>query len=125
MIVVSIVGLLTAIVSASIVAARMKARDDRRVSDMKLIQIGLALYHDVYRKYPLGDGNASALAGSLVSQQFLPVIPNDPDPLQVYEYKSDERTYCLGVKLERSIPVDTVNCVSMSNNSQANYKASR
>lgn len=125
MIVIAIVGLLVAIVSASTIAARMKARDDRRLSDMKVIQIGLALYHDVYRAYPAGNGDASLLNGTLVTQKFLPVIPDDPDPAQNYEYRSDGRTYCLGVKLERAIPPDTSNCSSLNNNSQANYKASR
>ncbi|HVU06671.1 MAG TPA: prepilin-type N-terminal cleavage/methylation domain-containing protein [Candidatus Paceibacterota bacterium] len=112
LIVLSIVGVLTAIVIDSTTASRSKARDTRRISDMKEIQIGLALYYDVNRAYP------SDLA-TLEAQKYLPSIPTDPLGSS-YEYAQGTDTYCLGVTLEGAVPADSASCTS---GPSANYKA--
>jgi prepilin-type N-terminal cleavage/methylation domain-containing protein len=116
LIVIAIIGILTSIVIGSTNISRAKARDSKRISDMKEIQLGLALYYDVNKAYP------SDLA-SLVTDRYLPVIPTDPDALRSYEYLLVAGRYCLGVTLEDIIPPDGATCTSAVSNSTANYKA--
>ena len=52
LVVVAIIGLLSSIVLASLNSARTKARDTRRLLDMRQIQTALALYKDSYGCYP-------------------------------------------------------------------------
>lgn len=123
LIVLSIVGILTAIVIDSAAASRAKARDTRRISDMKEIQLGLAIYYDVNRAYPVGT-DATALS-VLASQKYIPEVPTDPQGGN-YEYTGSATTYCVGVKLENTgnIPADfpSSSCTS-GTPSSANYKA--
>lgn len=118
MIVLAIIGILTAIMLASTNVAREKARDARRISDMKEIQLGLALYNDVNKAYP-SDLN------TLVTQKYIPSLPTDPLSNASYEYLSQSpyTTYCIGVTLESDIPTDNASCTSQSSGSTANYKA--
>lgn len=97
LVVISIVGLLSSILLAGLNGARSKARDARRLSDMRQVQLALELYRDANGFYPAasinnprenscGSGNDtntqmgkwdSALS-ALVTQKFLPNLPIDP-----------------------------------------------
>ncbi len=55
LVVIAIIGLLSLVVSASINSARVKARDARRLSDIRQIQNALELYYDKYGRYPTPD----------------------------------------------------------------------
>jgi prepilin-type N-terminal cleavage/methylation domain-containing protein len=124
MIVLAIIGILSSVIIASTSAARGKARDNRRITDMKEIQLGLALYYDVNKSYPAGS-DISALS-VLVSQRYLPAIPSDPAG-GAYEYLpyNSNKNYCVGVTLEGAVPNDSASCTSKSSGSTANYKAQR
>lgn len=54
LVVISIIGLLSSIVWASLGEARMKARDARRFQDFQQFQIALQLFYDKYGVYPCG-----------------------------------------------------------------------
>ncbi len=117
-----VIGILIVISFGSIVNSREKARDARRVADMKEIQLGLALYYDVNKAYPV---SLSTLSD--VGQKFLPSIPTDPQTGIAYEYltSSGNEHYCLGVVLESTVPSDNSSCISQASGSLANYKAGR
>lgn len=123
LVVLAIIGMLTAIGFGSITVARMKARDNRRIADMKEIQLGLALYFDVYRSYP-----ATLTILDDTGQKFLPSIPVDPKTSAQYEYlpTNSSRNYCIGVTLEdtSAIPNDSTTNTAC-NTLTSNYKASR
>ncbi len=121
-IIIVILGFLATIVVASSEAARQKARDEARLGDLRTIQIGLALYHDVNRAYPPGN-DISALT-ILVDQKYIPSIPTDPSGGN-YEYMVTGSRYCLGATLERTPPEGSVNCTSSPSGSTANYKVQR
>lgn len=53
LVVISIIGLLSSIVMASLSNAKMKARDARRIQDLKQIQIALEMYRNTNGKYPI------------------------------------------------------------------------
>jgi len=99
LIVISIIGVLTSVVIASTTATRSKARDVRRIGDLKEVQLALALYYDVNRSYPVS-------LNTIVSDKYLAAIPVDPDPTQSYEYQLNVGVYCLGAKLESTPPTD-------------------
>ena len=122
LIVIAIIGMLTSVVIGSTTASRMRARDNRRITDMKEIQLGLALYYDVNKAYPAGN-DVSALT-ILVTEKYLPEIPTDPQGIS-YEYLATSGHYCFGVLLESTVPNDSSDCTSKSSGSVATYKASR
>jgi type II secretory pathway pseudopilin PulG len=64
------------VVLASLGSARQRARDGKRISDLKQIQLALELYYDTQSQYPIaGWSNLStALTGT-----FMSVVPNDPN----------------------------------------------
>jgi prepilin-type N-terminal cleavage/methylation domain-containing protein len=127
LVVISIIGLLSSIVLASLNTARAKARNAQRLSDMHQIQIALELYYDKYGTYPTvgaaRDTGAFDFGGwdttadgiflqYLVSEGFLPKMPLDPSGSTVvgsgyryYFYKTEYNTsygcakpfYALGV----------------------------
>lgn len=55
MIVISIIGILSAVIFASFSKSRSVARDDIRKSDLKNLQVALALYKAQNGSYPKGD----------------------------------------------------------------------
>jgi prepilin-type N-terminal cleavage/methylation domain-containing protein len=123
-IVLGIIGVLTAVVTASTGAARAKARDERRKGDLREIQLGLALYYDVNKKYPLFSNDITDL-NILLQQKYLPAIPTDPTTNLPYEYMVTNGKYCLGAALENDPPDDSATCTSKASGSIATYKVSR
>ena len=70
LVVIAIIGILASIVMVSLLGGKQKARDARRISDMKTIQLGLETYYNDNLRYPL---NYSTLASTYMS-----VSPTDP-----------------------------------------------
>ena len=56
LVVIAIIGLLASVVMASLNGARAKARDARRVADLKQIQTALELFYDSQGRYPITGG---------------------------------------------------------------------
>ncbi len=119
LVVISIIGLLSTLAVVSLNNARAKARDARRVSDIKQIQTALELYYNDKDAYPtvasatLGSGNyvtlssggfLSAVGANTVYMGKVPVAPTPPTG-NAYTYKSAAgTTYCISFNLESSIP---------------------
>ncbi len=90
LVVISIISLLSSIVLTSVNSARAKARDARRLADLRQIQNALALYYEDHQAYPpVSYGPNGSLAGWEVSykdtsnwlnqlQPYMPSIPVDP-----------------------------------------------
>ena len=99
LVVIAIIGLLASIVLVSLNSARAKARDAKRVSELKQIQIALEFYYDRANSYVAGDffspwdtayghsinywsgGNppwSTALYDALVGNGYLNLLPLDP-----------------------------------------------
>lgn len=87
LVVIAIIGMLASMVLASLNSARRKARDARRLSDMKTMQTALEFYYDQFNRYPDSDlggcgtwdtpGNGTFIT-PLVSNNFLPAHIMDP-----------------------------------------------
>src|SRR3989344_4554555 len=93
LVVIAIIGILSSIILTNLNGSRQKARDVKRVADVKQLQLALALYFDANDgKYPktLASGGASELAPT-----YIPVIPTPPGGV------SDAAAYYIYV------PIDT------------------
>lgn len=88
--VISIVGLLSASILASLNTARAKARDVRRIADIRQLANALYLYQTTFGHFPCNAAVGNAIETSLqplVATGDIPSISNDPFyPVRVYEY---------------------------------------
>lgn|SRR3989344_1960295 len=93
LVVIAIIGLLATVVIISVGSARGKARDGRRISDMKALQGAMELYKDG------NSGNAVAAQNGLsaaLTPTYLGAIPSDPKTNAAYTYSnagSDDTYY--------------------------------
>jgi prepilin-type N-terminal cleavage/methylation domain-containing protein len=92
LVVIAILGLISTIVLVGVSNQRQKARDTKRLSEMRQIIIALEMFHDDYNRYPdssegisnsgecIGDGvscgSSNALEASIAS--FISGVPHDP-----------------------------------------------
>lgn len=90
LVVIAIIGILSSVVLASLNSARKKARDARRLSDLRQFQTALEFYYESHGDYP-GTTNQFAtdcnpqqydpwgdVFNVLVTEGFLPSLPHDP-----------------------------------------------
>jgi len=86
LVVIAIIGLLASIVLVSLNSARKKARDAKRVADIKQIQIALEMYYNDNRNYPGTNGQwmDNGCSGSytdlstVLSPKYIATVPPDP-----------------------------------------------
>ena len=98
LVVVAIISLLSSIVFASLSSARVKARDARRLSDMKQINNAINLYFSKNGFYPIcndAGGNSLTLtingtdcvSLALKGANIMSEVPIDPqNPTRIYQY---------------------------------------
>lgn len=91
LVVIAIIGILATVVIASLSSARVKARDARRLADIKTIQTALAMYYMENGSYPVstnwggpgpsgntGWANSSASSWSSLETELGMSLPRDP-----------------------------------------------
>lgn len=89
LVVVSIIGILTTLLSANLNAARERARDAQRKSDLRNIQTALRLYYNDNARYPASLTFDSEWEVEGVS--YMSIVPDDPlSPNQNYVYIYDD-----------------------------------
>ena len=104
LVVIAIIGILSSVVLASLNTARSKARDARRVADLKQLQLALELYYDANRNYPVAISVAN-----LVTPGYIAAISTDPSTGAAYSYAANGpagtntcSSYHLGATLENT-----------------------
>ncbi|MDO8564484.1 MAG: type II secretion system protein [bacterium] len=113
LVVIAIIGLLSSVVFASLNSARVKARNARRVSDLKQLSTALELYYDANNNaYPdsgstwrgncsdYGSHGTSGATGYIpnLAPTYIPSLPLDPAPSGTggcYLYFSNGANYAL------------------------------
>ena len=116
LVVISVIGILATLISANLNAARTRARDSERKSDLRNIQVALRLYFNDRGGYPTGDASGNILgcgtAGtstcvwgepwSVGSTIYMQTLPADPvtDQNYTYELGTDLDSYTLTACLE-------------------------
>lgn len=84
LVVVAIIGLLASIISAAVTNARVKARDARRLTDVKQVKTGMDLYFANCSEYPPA---VDFVANNQISCGSTPVLRVPADPLTPqYDY---------------------------------------
>ena len=78
LVVISIIGLLSSIILASLATARAKARDAVRISDIRTIRTALELFRNDYGYYPPILYFPNNNPPPLVTLGYLGVVPQDP-----------------------------------------------
>jgi len=102
LIVVTIIGILSSIVLVSLGSARVKARDTRRLADIRQVALALEFYIDHYRHYPPITGATTAAQRWLKLKecleanpactdntdafQIMPAAPEDPSGAGIYQF---------------------------------------
>jgi len=109
LVVIAIIGILATIVLVSLNTARQKARDTRRLGDIRQVALALEMYYDDHTTtgYPGDAENATcddwaamvtALEGS---PGYMTKVPTDPGGGSVaYAYNTDLADYVLRAQLE-------------------------
>lgn len=120
LVVIAIIGLLSTLAVVALSSAREKARDSKRLADLKQVQTALELYYTDNNAYPavalgttlgvdvsrLSDGhdfdNGAGLTPGTI---YMGLVPSDPQSLTTdYEYTSaDGSTYSITATLEGTV----------------------
>lgn len=113
LVVIAIIGLLSTLAVVALGSAREKARDSKRLSDIKQVQTGLELYFTDQNKYAagtnlvLGGGSAKCLdkdgfkASGCAAPIYMEVVPSNPTPNGAdYTYTGSDSTYTINFTLE-------------------------
>lgn len=114
LVVIVIIGVLATLATVALNGTRGKARDAKRISDVRQMQTALELYMNDENRYPAETGNGSFFAGRpLVSSDgtktYMVRVPSSPTPSDgtcpspgEYAYRQTENgasytlSYCLG-----------------------------
>ena len=107
LVVIAIIGILAAVVLASLSQSRAKARDANRAAQLEEIQKALFLYFNDYNEYPADDG-ANFLLRTSISPELVPtyIASIAPDPTEGhsqtgYRYsRPTPRSYSILVRFE-------------------------
>lgn len=116
LVVIAIIGLLSTLAVVALGSARTKARDSKRLSDLRQLQTALELYYTDRNSYPnphnstvLGGSstaclNASGFGNTGCSSPYMGQVPSDPLDTQNYSYTSaDGTTYSVTTTLEGTV----------------------
>jgi len=113
LVVISIIGFLATLALVSLNSARIKARDTRRMSDLKQLQLALEMYFDSNSAYPstggagwgvCNNGGSRDTSGANayipgLTPNYISVLPVDPLDNRTgwsgYLYRSDSTNYKL------------------------------
>jgi type II secretion system protein G len=112
MVVIAIIGMLATIVLVSLNTAREKARDAKRLGDIRQVALALEMYYDDNGEYPdiaaaCTAATWSTMATVLETAGFMTVVPDDPINSGDYVYKygtsatDKAQSYTLLSELER------------------------
>ena len=109
LIVITIIGILTALITTNLTGARSRARDTRRKSDLRSIEQALRLYYNDAKRFPSSDGSGNIstatwgspfTVGSTVYMSSLPLDPSGNGITYKYVGISDD-SYLLVTSLEK------------------------
>ena len=114
LVVIAIIGLLSTLAVVALGNARQKARDARRLSDLKQLQTALELYYTDQTAYPAGSGvtlgagnyaclGTSGLGATGCAGAYMGAVPKDPLTTQDYVYTAASSSYSVTATLETTM----------------------
>lgn len=113
LVVIAIIGLLSTLAVVALGSARVKARDSKRLSDLKQLQTALELYYTDQNAYPTGSAiglgvgnyaclNSSGWAATGCTSAYMEQVPKDPQT-GTYTYTSATSSYSISATLEGTV----------------------
>jgi len=114
LIVIAIIGLLSTLAVVALGSARVKARDSKRLADLKQVQTALELYYSENNSYPAGSGinlgddtnyclNSEGFKAKGCTNAYMPMVPTDPNTDVYYVYTAASSTYSISASLEGNV----------------------
>ena len=115
LVVIAIIGLLSTLAVVALGSAREKARDSKRLSDLKQVQTALELYYTDNNAYPtaatavtLGSVNiaclnASGFAATGCTSPYMGLVPTDPGSTSYAYTSANGSTYSIAATLEGTV----------------------
>ncbi|MDD4412638.1 MAG: prepilin-type N-terminal cleavage/methylation domain-containing protein [Patescibacteria group bacterium] len=107
LVVIVIIGILATLTTVALSTARVKARDAKRISDIKQMQTALELYYNEENTYPPTSALdvGKALVGAVSGKTFMGKIPAGPNTGETYTYAqiNSGTSYTLGYVLEKPV----------------------
>jgi len=110
LVVIAIIGLLATIVLVSLNTARQKARDVRRVGDLRQVALALEMYYDDHSAYPAVIGCTTANWATMgttyiEADGYMTKVPVDPTggATYYYAYGGTGSDYTLKATLENNV----------------------
>jgi len=109
LIVVAIIGILSALILVGLSSFRTRGRDARRIADVKQVQNGLEIYYTKNLKYPTVTSGSpasrwteltTALTGAGIGLTQVPKDPLEPDSSYDYKDGNNQQNYVIAVTLE-------------------------
>jgi prepilin-type N-terminal cleavage/methylation domain-containing protein len=96
LVVIAIIGILASIVLVSLGGARTKARDARRQSDIRQIQLAMEMYYDSGQAYLTSAAMPTAIGS------YMATVPLDPQGggYGWFDNTADAQSYCVYATLE-------------------------
>ncbi|MDD2758437.1 MAG: prepilin-type N-terminal cleavage/methylation domain-containing protein [Patescibacteria group bacterium] len=137
LVVIAIIGLLSTLAVVALGSARQKARDSKRLSDLKQVQTALELYFTDNNTYPtstdlvLGETGAQCLGANgfqstdaCTAPVYMGMVPSEPQPgTQAYTYNGASTSYSIDASLEGAINDLLAGTVRATQNGLSNYTA--
>jgi type II secretion system protein G len=121
-IVIAIIGILTALIMPNFMAGRIRARDSAKKSDLRSFKQALQMYYNDYQSYPAATGSNTNIAGCGVNgttacsgtfeTTSTSYMKNLPTGYRYYEDNAND-TYTLEITLENASDEDIAKSQSL------------
>ncbi len=115
LVVIAIIGLLSTLAVVALGSAREKARDSKRLSDLRQVQTALELYYTDQGSYPIEESavtlgstdyaclNASGLGATGCTSPYMGLVPADPGSNSYAYTSADGTTFSIAATLEGTV----------------------
>ncbi len=117
LVVIAIIGLLSTLAVVALSSARTKARDSKRLSDLKQLQTALELYYTDRNGYPsaatavtLGSASYNCLGSNGITTnalcgttKYMGLVPTDPGSYSYSYVSAASTTYSITAQLEGTV----------------------
>ncbi len=123
LVVIAIIGLLSTLAVVALGSAREKARDSKRLSDIKQVQTALELFYTDQSTYPSGSSatlgstsfvclNSAGFNAAGCANPYMGLVPSDPGSGGIYTYTGASSTYTITATLEGAVGNLTAGAIS-------------
>ncbi|PJA89857.1 MAG: hypothetical protein CO137_01990 [Candidatus Magasanikbacteria bacterium CG_4_9_14_3_um_filter_32_9] len=115
LVVVAIIGLLSTLAVVALGSAREKARDSKRLADLRQVQTALEIYFTENSEYPVVASpvqigtldtfclNANGFVGVDCANPYMALVPQDPSDFSYVYNSTDGTSYTIQARIEGNV----------------------